>query len=162
MSFLEDAAAFFAAGRQRSGKNKDWCILRSGQMTAETPEKSVFTATRCKSADRRFTIILSVRATHRSDYVALDLTSYRIYLENKEIILPESQCQIGNFWKNHEIVFHKKHFCVIIEVFTGKDDAHDISGIIEYIHSPTTLHCRRTGRCLWFDAGISRLFEGVL
>jgi len=66
-------------------------------MTAETPEKSVFTATRCKSADRRFTIILSVRATHGSDYVALDLTSYRIYLENKEIILPESQCQIGNF-----------------------------------------------------------------
>ena len=64
--FLEDAAAFFAAGRQRSGKNKDWCILRSGQMMAETSERSVFTATRCKSADRRFTIILSVRANHGS------------------------------------------------------------------------------------------------
>lgn len=33
------------------------------QMTAETSEKSVFTAVRCKSEDRRFTIILSVRQT---------------------------------------------------------------------------------------------------
>jgi hypothetical protein len=32
--------------------------LQSGQMTAETSEKSVFTAARCKSADRRFAIIL--------------------------------------------------------------------------------------------------------
>ena len=30
-------------------------------MTAETPEKSVFTAIRCKSADSSFTIILGVR-----------------------------------------------------------------------------------------------------
>ena len=64
--FLEDAAAFFAASRQKSGKNKDCCILRSGQMTAEASEKSVFTATRCKSADRHFTIILDVRANHGS------------------------------------------------------------------------------------------------
>ena len=32
--FLEDAAAFFAASRQKSGKNKGWCILQSGQMTS--------------------------------------------------------------------------------------------------------------------------------
>ena len=64
--FLEDAAAFFAASRQKSGKNKGGCILQSGQMTAETSEKSVFTATHCKSADRRFTITLSVRANHGS------------------------------------------------------------------------------------------------
>ena len=35
-------------------------------MTAETPEKSVFTAIRCKSADRHFMIILGVRANHGS------------------------------------------------------------------------------------------------
>ena len=34
--------------------------------------------------------------------------------------------------------------------------AHDISGIIEYIHPPIPLHRRRTGKCLWFDAGISQ------
>ena len=41
-------------------------LRQSGQMTAETAERSVFTATRCKSADRRFTIILDVRASHGS------------------------------------------------------------------------------------------------
>ena len=40
---------------------------------------------------------MSENKQYEDDYVALDLTSYRIYLENKEIILPESQCQIGNF-----------------------------------------------------------------
>lgn len=31
--FLEDTATFFAAARQKSGKNKDRCILRSEQIT---------------------------------------------------------------------------------------------------------------------------------
>ena len=49
---------------------KNGCILQSGQMTAETLEKSVFTAIRCKSADRRFTIILGVRASHGRSYAS--------------------------------------------------------------------------------------------
>ena len=52
--------------KMREVKKKGGCILQSGQMTAETSEKSVFTATHCKSADRRFTITLSVRANHGS------------------------------------------------------------------------------------------------
>ena len=35
-------------------------------MTAETPEKLIFTAIRCKSADRHFTIILGIRASYGS------------------------------------------------------------------------------------------------
>ena len=49
---------------------KNGCILQSGQMTAETLEKSVFTAIRCKSADRHFTIILGVRASHGRSYAS--------------------------------------------------------------------------------------------
>ena len=65
-AYARIATAFFFFCRQKSGKNKGGCILQSGQMTAETSEKSVFTATHCKSADRRFTITLSVRANHGS------------------------------------------------------------------------------------------------
>ena len=90
--FLEDAAAFFAASRQKSGKNKDWCILQSGQMTAETPEKSVFTAIRCKSADSSFTIILGVRASHGSISRLLTLCGKFMMRTRKMLITAEYVC----------------------------------------------------------------------
>ena len=48
--FLEDAAAFFAASRQKSGKSSDWTILHIEPMTAKMSEKSAFTASSCCKA----------------------------------------------------------------------------------------------------------------
>ena len=78
---------------------------------------------------------------------------------SKPVPTNASACLFGKsviFEENHEIVFHKKHFCVIIEIRTRKDDLHDIFRITERIHLYISLYCRRTGKRLRFDAGISQ------